>query len=163
MKIPIQHAAFPGYWIRFPTESSKAVSLLQFFFVCGSVVFYVVFVLSLFFIYPQLILFTSRLVIMKTRLFKYIENFTTWKLKTFKWKILVVFIKKWKFSDKNSNIFHISAQNIDSGHWLEPPRRGGSNKYPQSMSLSRNKKINVYPCKPKFYYIKMGFKGVNII
>ena len=25
---------------------------------------------------------------------------------------------------------------------------GGSNKYPQSMFLSRNKKINVYPCKP---------------
>ena len=35
---------------------------------------------------------------MKTRPFKYIENFTT---------------KNWKFSDKNSDIFHISAQNID--------------------------------------------------
>ena len=32
--------------------------------------------------------------IMKSRLFKYIENFTT---------------KNWKFSDKNSDIFHISA------------------------------------------------------
>ena len=31
------------------------------------------------------------------------------------------------------------------------------------MFLSRNKKNNVYPCKPQFYYIKMGFKGVNII
>ena len=29
--------------------------------------------------------------------------------------------------------------------------------------LSRNKKNNVYPCKPKFYYIKVGFKGVKII
>ena len=46
---------------------------------------------------------------------------------------------------------------------LEPPRRGGSNEYPQSMFLSRNKKNNVYPCKPQFYYIKMGFKGVKII
>ena len=27
------------------------------------------------------------------------------------------------------------------------------------MFLSRNKKNNVYPCKPEFYYIKMGFKG----
>ena len=27
---------------------------------------------------------------------------------------------------------------------------------------SRNKKNNVYPCKPKFYYIKVGFKGVKI-
>ena len=24
-------------------------------------------------------------------------------------------------------------------------------------------KNNVYPCKPQFYYIKVGFKGVNII
>ena len=32
-----------------------------------------------------------------------------------------------------------------------------------SMFLSRNKKDNVYPCKPLFYYIKVGFKGVNII
>ena len=67
------------------------------------------------------------------------------------------------FSDKNSDIFHISAQNIDCGYSLEPPRRGGSNEYPQSMFLSRNKKNNVYPCKPQFYYIKVGFKGVKII
>ena len=43
----------------------------------------------------------------KTRLIKYIKNFTT---------------KKWKISDKNSDIFHISAQNIDCGYSLEPPR-----------------------------------------
>ena len=60
---------------------------------------------------------------------------------------------------KNSDIFHISAQNIKCGYTLEPPRRGGSNKYPQSLFLSRNKKDNVYPCKPQFYYIKVGFKG----
>ena len=30
-------------------------------------------------------------------------------------------------------------------------------------SMSRNKKNNVYPCKPQFYYIKVGFKGVKII
>ena len=36
-------------------------------------------------------------------------------------------------------IFHISAQNIDCGYSLEPPRRGGSNEYPQSV-LSRNMK-----------------------
>ena len=71
--------------------------------------------------------------------------------------------KYWKFSDKNSDIFHISAQNIDCGYLLEPPQRGGSNEYPQSMFLSRNKKNNVYPCKPQFYYIKVGFKGVKII
>ena len=41
--------------------------------------------------------------------------------------------KNWKFSDKKTDIFHISAQNIDCGYSLEPPRRGGSNEYPQSM------------------------------
>ena len=71
--------------------------------------------------------------------------------------------KNWKFSDKNSNIFHISAQNIDCGYSLEPPRRGGSNEYPESMFTSRNKKNNVYPCKPQSYYIKVGFMGVKII
>ena len=29
--------------------------------------------------------------------------------------------------------FHISAQNVDCRYSLEPPRRGGSNEYPQSM------------------------------
>ena len=76
-------------------------------------------------------------VIRKTRLFKYNENFTN---------------KKWKFSEKNADIFHISAQNIDCGYLLELPRRGSSNEYPQSVFLSRNKKNNIYPCKPQFYY-----------
>ena len=67
------------------------------------------------------------------------------------------------FHIKNSVIFHISAQNIDCGYLLEPPSRGGSNEYPQSMFFSRNDKNNVYPYKPQFYYIKVGFKGVNII
>ena len=86
--------------------------------------------------------------ITKTRLFKYTENFTT---------------KKGKFSDKNFYILHISDQNIDCEYSLEPPRRGGSKEYPQSMFLSRNKKNNVYPCKPQFYYIKVGFKGIKIV
>ena len=30
---------------------------------------------------------------------------------------------------KNSDIFQISAVNIDCGHSLEPSRRGGSNEY----------------------------------
>ena len=58
--------------------------------------------------------------------------------------------------------FHISAQNIDCGYSLEPPRRGGSYEYPQSMFFSRNKKNNVYPYKPQFYYIKVGFNGVKL-
>ena len=59
-------------------------------------------------------------------------------------------------------MFHISAQNIDCGHSLEPPRRGGSNENSQSMLLSRNKKNNIYPCKPQFYHIKVGFKGSKL-
>ena len=58
--------------------------------------------------------------ITKTCLFKYIENFTT---------------KNWKFSDKNSYIFHISAQN----------------KYPQSMFLlAEIRKIMYTPVKLNF-------------
>ena len=57
-------------------------------------------------------------------------------------KILQSKIEK-KNQIKNSDIFHISAQNIDRGYMLEPPRGGGSNEYPQSMFLSRNKKNNV--------------------
>ena len=81
------------------------------------------------------------------------ENFTSKKL------IFFFFF----FSDKNSDIFHISAQNIDCGYSLEPPRPGGSNEYPQSMFYAVKRKKYVYPCKPQFYYIKVGFKGVKII
>ena len=89
-------------------------------------------------------------IITETRLFKYIENFTS---------------KNWKNSDKNSDIFYISTQNIDCGYSLEPPRWGGSNEYTQSMFWAEiwKKKNNLYPCKPQFYYIKVGFKGVKII
>ena len=48
--------------------------------------------------------------ITRTRLFKYTEYFTTKK-------------KNENFQIKNSDIFHISAQNIDCGYSLEPPRR----------------------------------------
>ena len=37
------------------------------------------------------------------------------------------------FREKNSDIFHISAQNIDCVYSLELPLRGGSNEYLQSM------------------------------
>ena len=105
------------------------------FFLCTLVVSCVAFLVSLFL--SRLSFF--RCLITKTGLFKYIENFTT---------------KNWNLSDKNADIFHISAQNIDCGYSLEPPCR--------SMFLSRNKKNNVYPCKPEFYYIKVGFEGVKL-
>ena len=44
------------------------------------------------------------------------------------------------FQKKNFDIFLIFAHNIDCGYTLEPPRRCGSNEYPQSMFWSKNKK-----------------------
>ena len=41
-------------------------------------------------------------------------------------------------------IFLISAQNIDCGYSLEPPRRGGSNVYPQSMFWAEIWKISEF-------------------
>ena len=76
--------------------------------------------------------------ITKTCLFKYTE---------------ILPPKNENFQVKHSDIFHISAQNIDCGYLLELPEWGNSNKYPQAMFLSGN----------KFYYIKVGFKGVKII
>ena len=46
-------------------------------------------------------------------------------------KFLLQKIKIFRY--KNYIIFHISARNIDCWYSLEPPRRGGSNEYPQSM------------------------------
>ena len=50
--------------------------------------------------------------------------------------------KNENFQIKISDIFHISARNIDC--------------VTQSMFLSRNKENNVYPYKLQFYYIKWG-------
>ena len=78
--------------------------------------------------------------------------------------MLKISTPKTKFSDKNCNIFHTSAaQNKGCGYSLEPPRRCGSDEYPQSLCLNRKKKTNVYSCKLQFYDIKVGFKGVKII
>ena len=70
--------------------------------------------------------------------------------KTCLYKYIEISPPKTESSQINSDINHISAQNIDCGYSLEPPHRGGSNEYPQSMFLSTNKENNVYPCKPSF-------------
>ena len=54
---------------------------------------------------------------------------------------------KWKFLDKKTDIF---AQNIDCGYSLEPPRRGGSNEYPQSIFWAEIRKIMFTPVNPSF-------------
>ena len=65
----------------------------------------------------------------------------------------------WKFYHQKNENFQIKFWYFS---YFCSKRRGGSNEYQQSMFLSRNKKNNVYPCKPQFYYIKVGFKGAKL-
>ena len=83
--------------------------------------------------------------ITKTSLFKCTENFMTQKMKN--------------FQIKNFDIFHVSAQNIDCGYSLEPPRRVGSNEYPQSMFLVEKRKIMYTPVNPSFTIYNWGLRG----
>ena len=60
------------------------------------------------------------------------------------------------FQIKNSDISHISAQNIDCGYSLELPRRGSSNEYPQSMFWAEIRKIIYTPVKTPVLLYKSG-------
>ena len=55
---------------------------------------------------------------------------------------------------KISDTFNISAQNIDCGYLLEPPREpppwGGSNQYSQSVFWAEIRKIMYTPVNPSF-------------
>ena len=87
-------------------------------------------------------------IITKTYLFKYIEISTS---------------KNWQFSDKkNPDIFHISAQNIDCGYSLEPPRRGGSNEYHNPWFWAEIRKIMYTPVNPSFTILKWGLRGSKL-
>ena len=55
------------------------------------------------------------------------------------------------FSDKNSDIFHISAQNIDCGYSLEPPR-----------FWAEIRKIMYTPVNPSFSIYKWGVRGPKL-
>ena len=58
------------------------------------------------------------------------------------------------------DIFLIFAQNIDCGYTLEPPRRGGSNEYLQSMFWSKIKKNRYIPLHTPVLLYKSGVHGV---
>ena len=60
------------------------------------------------------------------------------------------------------DIFLIFAQNIDCGYTLEPPQRGGSNEYPQSLFWSKNKKNRYTPAYPSFTIQKWGLWGYSL-
>ena len=76
---------------------------------------------------------------------QYTENFLVVKMQIFTGKILIFFL--------------IFAQNIDCVCKLEPPRRGGSNEYPQSMFWSKNKKIDNIPLQTPVFLYKSGVEG----
>ena len=59
-------------------------------------------------------------------------------------------VKIENFHWKSFDIFLIFAQNIVCGYTLEPPGRGGSNEYPQSMFWSKIKKNRYTPAYPSF-------------
>ena len=59
-------------------------------------------------------------------------------------------VKNGNFQQKNVDIFLIFAQNIDCEYTLEPPRRGGSNEYLQSMFWSKIKKDRYTAAYPSF-------------
>ena len=80
---------------------------------------------------------------------QYTEIFKVVKNENFQWKKII-------------DIFLIFAQNIDSGYALEPPRRGGSNEYPQSMFWSKNKKNRYTPANPRFSIYKWGSRGYTL-
>ena len=61
-------------------------------------------------------------------------------------------VKNETFQQKMFDIFLIFAQNIDCVYTLEPPRRGGSNEYPQSMFWSKNKKNSIPMYTPVLLY-----------
>ena len=73
--------------------------------------------------------------ITKTSLFQYTANFTT---------------KNGNFQIKKSDVSYFCLK-----HRLLDLVR--------TTSTSKNKNNNVYPHKPHFYYIKMGFEGLNFI
>ena len=62
----------------------------------------------------------------------------------------ILLSKNENFQIKNSDIFHVSAPNIHCGYSLEPPRRGGSNEYLQSMFGAEIRKLMYTPVNPSF-------------
>ena len=67
--------------------------------------------------------------------------------------------KNENFQIKNSDIFHISAQNKDCGYSLRVPIiYVFEQKY-----ITKTYLYNYDPLKPHFYLVKLGFTGIYII
>ena len=83
----------------------------------------------------------------KTRLFKYIESFTT---------------KKGNFSEKKIWYFSYSSSKHRLWHSLEPPRHGGSIEFPLYF-FSKMRKIVYAPVNLSFTIQLWGLRGQNYI
>ena len=59
-------------------------------------------------------------------------------------------------------IFLISTQSIDCGYPLEPPRRGGSNEYPQSVFWADIWKISEFFIWKFFIFLVFKFQYICI-
>ena len=58
--------------------------------------------------------------------------------------------------------FLFLLKNIDCGYSLEPPRRGGSNEYPQSMFWAEIRKISeIFVCFFFFFFFFFQFLEVK--
>ena len=77
----------------------------------------------------------------------------------------------WKNSQPKTEIFQIkilifffqiSAQNIDCGYSLEPPRRGGSNEYHSLCVWAEIRKIMYTPVNPSYTKQKWGLRGSKL-
>ena len=85
--------------------------------------------------------------IMKRRLFKYIDSFTS---------------KNRKFSGKKFWYFFKFLLKTDCVYSLEPRRRGGSNECPQSMFWAEIRKLMYTPVNPSFTTLKWGLRGSKL-
>ena len=63
---------------------------------------------------------------------------------------------------KNSDNFPISAQKHRLWVLVRTASARRFYRVPTIYVLSRNKKNNVFPCKPQFYYIKVGLRGSKL-
>ena len=88
-------------------------------------------------------------------------DITLWK-HTYSNILKILQPKKENFQIKKSDIFHISAQNIDCGYSLELPWRGSSNKYPQYTFWAEIRKIVYTPINPSFTIWKWGLRGSKL-
>ena len=79
--------------------------------------------------------------------------------------VIFKIVKNDNFQWKMFDIFLIFAQNIDCGYTLEPPRRGGSIEYPQSLFYKKNRYTPANPSYKGYTFYGYVFlvNGGNVL